>query len=147
MSDDGRNADGRFAKGNPGGPGRPRVRDTITSLDRLVVEAGPELIEAALTEARAGNLKAIEMLLGRIWPARRDRPVEIEAPEIRGVTDLVPATAAVTNAVLAGDATPAEGAAAARVIDAHRGMISVVDLERRMKELEEEGKRIRGEIP
>jgi hypothetical protein len=39
------------------------------------------------------------------------------------VPDLVPATAAVTNAVLNGDVTPHEGAAAARVIEAH-GSIS-----------------------
>ena len=53
----------------------------------------------------------------------------------------------VTNAVLNGDVTPREGAAAARVIDAHRSMIVTVDLERRMKELEEEGARLRGEKP
>ena len=61
---------------------------------------------------------------------------EIDAPEIRSVPDLVPATAAVANAVLSGDVTPREGAAAARVIEAHRSMIVLVDLERRMKALE-----------
>jgi hypothetical protein len=151
MSDDSfadfRHSDGRFAKGNRGGPGRPRARERITALDERVAEAGDDLIEAALKVAKDGNVRAIEMLLERIWPARRGRPVEIDAPDIRGVPDLVPATAAVTTAVLNGDVTPREGAAAARVIEAHRSMIVLVDLERRMKELEEEGARMRGEKP
>ena len=149
MSDDSftdfRQADGRFAKGNPGGPGRPRARDRIAALDQIVAIAGSDLIEAALKVAKDGNGRAIEMLLDRIWPARRGRPVEIEAPEIRGTPDLVPATAAVANAVLNGDVTPREGAAAARVIEAHGSMIDLVDLERRMTELEEEGARLREE--
>jgi hypothetical protein len=142
MSDDSiadlRAADGRFAKGNRGGPGRPRNRERIATLDHLVAEAGAELIEAALKEAKAGNVKAIEMLLSRIWPARRGRPIEIEAPEIRSVPDLVPASAAVTNAVFKGDLTPREGAAMARVLEGHGDMIELVDLERRMTELEKE---------
>jgi hypothetical protein len=151
MSDDSfadfRHSDGRFAKGNRGGPGRPRSRDRIAALDERVAEAGNDLIEAALKVAKDGNVRAIEMLLERIWPARRGRPVEIDAPEIRSVPDLVPATAAVTNAVLNGDVTPREGAAAARVIEAHRSMIVTVDLAQRMTEFEEEGARMRGEKP
>jgi hypothetical protein len=103
------------------------------------------LIEAALKVAKDGNVRAIEMLLDRIWPARRGRPVEVEAPEIRAVADVVPASAAVTSAVLNGDLTPREGAAVARVIEAHGSMIELVDLERRMTELEKEGARLRGE--
>jgi len=149
MSDDSftdfRQADGRFAKGNPGGPGRPRARDRIAALDQVVANAGADLIEAALKVAKDGNVRAIEMLLDRIWPARRGRPVEVEAPEIRAVADVVPASAAVTSAVLNGDLTPREGAAVARVIEAHGSMIELVDLERRMTELEKEGARLRGE--
>ena len=142
MSDDSfadfREADGRFARGNRGGPGRPRARDRITALDERVAEAGLDLIEAALEEAKGGNVRAMEMLLDRIWPARRGRPVEIDAPEIRSIPDLVPASAAVTNAVLNGDVTPDEGRAAARVLDRHGNIIALADLERRMSELEAE---------
>ncbi|HLG44848.1 MAG TPA: hypothetical protein VKY24_01295 [Reyranella sp.] len=149
MSDDSfadfRHSDGRFAKGNRGG--RPRARDRIVALDERVAEVGDDLIEAALKVAKDGNVRAIEMLLDRIWPVRRGRPVEIEAPEIRSVPDLVPATAAVANAVLNGAITPREGAAAMRVIEAHRSMIVTVDLAQRMTALEEEGARMRGEKP
>src|SRR3954464_8407398 len=78
-SDDFRQTDGRFGKGNPGGPGRPRTIDRAAALDLRAAEAAPDLIDVALEQAKGGNLKAIEMLLDRIWPVRRGRPVEIEA--------------------------------------------------------------------
>ena len=72
MSDDSfadfRQPDGRFAKGNPGGPGRSRARERIAALDQRVAEAGEDLIDAALKVAKDGNVRALEMLLDRIWP-------------------------------------------------------------------------------
>lgn len=139
-SDDGRLANGRFAKGNPGGPGRPRAAERVAALDQRAAEVAPDLVDALIAAAKAGKVKAIEMLLDRVWPARRGHPVQIDAPEIRSTADLLPASAAVTSAVLNGDVTPEEGAATARVLAAHESIIEIVDLERRMTELEEAGK-------
>ena len=138
MSDDFRQADGRFTRGNPGGPGRPRACERAAALDLLAAEAGADLIEVALSEAKKGNLRAVEMLLDRIWPVRRGRPVEVDAPPIRTIPDLVPAGAAVTGAVLSGELTPEEGSAAARVLVAHQKMIETVDLEQRLDKLQKE---------
>jgi len=137
-SDDFRQTDGRFGKGNPGGPGRPRTIDRAAALDLRAAEAAPDLIDVVLEQAKGGNLKAIEMLLDRIWPVRRGRPVEIEAPPIRAITDLLPVGAALSDAVLSGDVTPEEGTAAARVVEAHRRMIRTIELERRIRAIEEE---------
>src|SRR6476469_4886413 len=85
MSDssaDFRHADGRFAKGHPGGPGRPRnpVSTAAQDLDRLGVEVAQELMGLIVEKARQGNLKAAEMVLQRVWPLRRNRPIELEIP-------------------------------------------------------------------
>src|SRR5687767_1261468 len=42
QSDDFRQADGRFGKGNPGGPGRPRAAQRVAALDLRAAEAGPD---------------------------------------------------------------------------------------------------------
>jgi len=55
MSEDFRQTDGRFAKGNPGGPGRPRARERAAAVDELAGEAGAELIEVALDAAKEGQ--------------------------------------------------------------------------------------------
>jgi hypothetical protein len=85
------------------------------------------------------------MLLNRVWPVRRSRPVAIDAPEIRATRDLLPAAAAVTDAVLTGELTPREGSATARVLMAQARIAGTVDLEQRMTALEEEGRAQRGE--
>jgi hypothetical protein len=145
--DDFRQGDGRFGKGNPGGPGRPRAAQRMAALDVRAAEAGPDLIDVALKEAKGGNLKAVEMLLDRVWPVRRGRPVEIEAPPIRALADLVPVGAAVTDAVLTGEVTPEEGSDAARVVEAHRKLVETVDIEKRMTALEDRAKLLAARPP
>jgi hypothetical protein len=56
-----RSGDGRFANGNPGGPGRPRgaVRGGASALDRLAAEASTALIKLVLELAR-GPLRGAE---------------------------------------------------------------------------------------
>ena len=138
-SDPSRTADGRFAKGNPGGPGRPPkpAMAAVAALDELGVEAARELMGVVMEQARGGNLKAIEMVLARIWPARRGRPVQIDAPPVRACTDLMSAHGAVVDAVLAGDVSAAEGAQVSAVLETQRRIVSDVELERLIEELEE----------
>jgi hypothetical protein len=68
-----RTGDGRFAKGNPGGPGRPRgaVRGAASALDQLAAEASSALIKLVLELARAGNFRAPKRARTRICPQRR----------------------------------------------------------------------------
>ena len=134
-----RTTDGRFAKGNPGGPGRPpkAAMATVAALDGLGVEAARELMGVVMEQARAGNLKSIEMVLARIWPARRGRPVQIDAPPVRACADLISAHGAVVDAVPAGDVSAAEGAQVSAVLETPRRIVSDVDLERLIIDLEE----------
>jgi hypothetical protein len=120
-----RSAGGRFAAGNPGGPGRPRgaVSAAAAALDLAAVEAQQELLNVVLDKARAGDLKAIEMLWARVWPLRRGRPVAFAAPAVGGIDDILPAKAAVTEAVLSGEISAHEAQPVLEVIDSHREQI------------------------
>ena len=135
---DGRLANGRFAEGNPGGPGRPRAAERVAALDRRAAEVAPALIDALIATAKAGNVKAIEMLLSRVWPVRRGHPVQIDAPEIRSIADLLPASAALTTAVFTGDLTPHEGQAAAQVLATHNDVVGLLDFDKRLAAAEKE---------
>jgi hypothetical protein len=116
---------GRFGLGNPGGPGRPRsaVSAAAAALDQAAIEAQRELMNVVLDKARAGDLKAIEMLWARVWPLRRGRPVAFEAPAIGCANDVQATKAAVTEAVLAGEITGHEARPILSVIDAQRDQI------------------------
>ena len=144
--------DGRFAKGNPGGPGRPRgnaVTRSAAELDELGADIGRELMNVVIEQARAGNLKAAEIVLSRIWPARRGRPLAVDATPLKTIEDLVPAATSLTHAVLKGDVTPDEGRAFASLMGMQCDLFTLVDFDRRLravdKVLEERERRERRE--
>jgi hypothetical protein len=128
---------GRFAKGNPGGPGRPRsIRHSATVLDQLGAEVGEQVFQVIVDKALAGDLRAAELLLSRVWPTRRGRPIEIEAARVKSLPDVVPAVADVMNAVLAGEMTPREGHDVSALLQTQYRTIETFDIERRLVELE-----------
>jgi hypothetical protein len=120
-----RHANGRFAAGNPGGPGRPRgaIAVAAAALDQAAVDVHEELIRVVLEQARAGNLEATKILLSRIWPARRGRPTAFDARPIGNIDDVLPAKAAVTAAILAGQITGHEAQPILKAIDSQRDQI------------------------
>lgn len=63
-----RDRKGRFAEGNPGGPGRPRravERDYVAALSESVgLDAWKRIVERAMADALAGDPKAREFLAG-----------------------------------------------------------------------------------
>lgn len=114
-----RDANGRFVKGHPGGPGRPRnpVAVAIAELDRLGIEVAQRLIGVVAEQALQGNMKAADMVLQRVWPVRRNRPIEIDTSM---ASDAEPYTVrehgSVADAMIEGEITPQEALAAARVL-------------------------------
>ena len=56
-------------------------------------------------------MRAAELVLSRIWPARKGRPITLALPSIKNAADIVFALGAVADAVAAGDVTPDEGSA------------------------------------
>ena len=122
MSDtsDFRQPNGRFAKGHPGGPGRPRnpVSTTAIELDHAGSEVAHELMRATVERARRGNLRATELVLQRVWPVRRHRPIELDPAPGNGLSNLLTEHAALAQAMINGDITPQDAQAATRVFRA-----------------------------
>jgi hypothetical protein len=140
MSDDlARDDHGRFAVGNAGGPGRPRsaVSRGAVELDEIGADMGKQLLQVMMDKAMAGDTEAAKLLLSRIWPARRGRPVEIESTPIKAVPDYVSAATDVTNAVMRGEMTPHEGHAVSSMLELQVKTIDMAVVMRKIDELEE----------
>lgn len=132
----------RFKPGNPGGPGRPagsRNKATVM-LDQLAEGEAPELLRTVLTSAKGGDMAAARIVLERVWPARKARPVFLTLPPIQTAADVVAALGAVADAVGAGEISPDEGAAVASILETKRKAIETVELEGRVAALEKERK-------
>ncbi len=130
---------GRFAPGNPGGPGRPKGarHAALAALDAIGTEAAEEVLRRVVEDAKAGDLRAAELLLRRLWPERKGRPVEVALPEVATAADLVPALAAVVAAMGRGELTPEEAQAVCAVLESQRRAVETAELEARVAALEE----------
>jgi hypothetical protein len=136
----GRLSNGQFAKGNPGGPGRPRsaVSAAAAALDQAAVDAHQELMQVVLDQARAGNLKATEMLWARIWPLRRGRPMAFDMLPVAEKSDVLPAKTTVAEAVLSGEITTHEATPLLELIDAQFKAVQDESFDRRWKAIKAE---------
>jgi len=88
-SRNGRTARGRFAKGNPGGPGNPHSR-RVAALREALLESVTEddiraVAEALVSKAKGGDIPAVRELLDRLLGKGDDTSRDV-APVIHLVT-------------------------------------------------------------
>ena len=70
-------------------------------------------------------------------PPRKDRPVRVKLPLLHTPIDVLVAMRAVIEAVQCGDITPDEGERVTRVIEQARKAMEVVELDARLRTVEE----------
>ncbi len=143
--DAGRDPSGRFAKGHPGGPGRPRGPGY--ALRRAAEEAvTPEHITAIIRRATRmaleGDVGAMrfvaERTLGRAPDAPASgEPIDIVLPMLRGIDDCLAAIDHVNAAMVRGAITVDVAKAFLDMIQVRVKAIEVKDLEQRLTALEE----------
>ena len=130
----------RFQKGQSGNP-RGRVegsRNKATLLLDKLADAEAEAIQRqVIAAAKGGDLKAAELILARIWPPRRGRPVRLELPLARTAADISDGMAAVVEAMAAGEVTPEEAATISNVLEVHRKALETHELAERIERLEQ----------
>jgi hypothetical protein len=127
-----------FAPGQSGNPGgRPKNRKTtMLALDALSTEGAEDILQSVMVAAKNGDMRACDILLRRLWPERKGRPVLLDLPAITTPGDIVAALAAIAAAVAAGEISPEEGAAVAGILEAQRRAVETEDIERRVAALE-----------
>ena len=143
MADKPENAEGkqdtRFKPGQSGNPAgkKPGTRHKVTRAVEALLEGEHEaLTRTAIDKALEGDGVALRLCLDRIAPPRKDAPVSFELPPIRTAADTVTASAALLDAVAAGDVTPDEAGRVMALLTAHKGLVEAGDLEGRVAALE-----------
>jgi hypothetical protein len=129
----------KFAKGQSGNPsGKPKgCRNASTILfDELLKDNAKELIEKAIEMAKGGDGPAMRLCIERLAPARKDRPVWFDLPEMKEAKDAVKASAAIVAAVANGDLTPMEASELGKLVDSYARTLQTVEFEERLSKLE-----------
>ena len=124
-----------FQPGNPGRPKGAKHKTTILA-EKLMADDVEGVVKAVIDAARTGDMAAARIILDRLVPVRKGRPVEIELPPVKTAADVLAAMAAVLDHVAEGEITPDEGATVAGILEVKRRTLETVDLERRLAALE-----------
>jgi hypothetical protein len=123
--------------GNAAGKPRGARHAALLALDAIGTVGAEDVMRGVVAAAKGGDMRAADILLRRLWPERKGRPVVLDLPPIETPTDIAAALGAVTGAVASGDLSPEEGAAVAAVLEGQRRSLETVELERRLAALEQ----------
>ena len=129
----------KFEKGQSGNPkGRPKgARNRLTvTVDKLMQADATKIVEVALDKAKSGDATFVRMVLDRIIPPVKDRPVTFDLPGIDSAQDAAVAAGAVLRAVADGDLTPIEAAEVSKIVSTYVTALEASDLEQRIAKLE-----------
>lgn len=141
----GRDQAGRFRPGQSGNPaGRPKGARHVAlrAVETIGEENAEALMRRAVELALDGDVQALRILLDRLYPVRRGRPVNFDLGELRTADDAAAAASSVLREVAAGRMTPEEGGAVAALLQAHREAVLMRDADARLRALEgRDGKR------
>src|SRR5262245_42309496 len=128
-----------WPKGVSGNPaGRPTgARNHATRLAEELFEGQSEgVCNAVIKKALKGDMIAARIVVERLCPPRRDRPITFELPTIEGARDLSKAAIALLQSVAGGNTTPEEGASVMRLIEGTGKAIELAELEGRLAAIE-----------
>lgn len=130
----------KFKPGQSGNPkGRPqgsRNKATIMA-QKLLDDKAEEIISKAIELAESGDTTMIRLCVERLVPQRKSQPVNISLPDFKSIADVPAITKAVAEATSSGEITPDEAEKIMKVFDRHLDALQLVDIEARVKVLEE----------
>ena len=128
-----------FVKGQSGNPyGRPEgSRNKATILAQALFDGqAEELIQKCIQMALEGDSTAMRLCIERLVPPRKDRPVNLDLPQMECVEDTIKAMAVISSGVADGELTPSEGQVLSGMVENYRKAIETTELEERISNLE-----------
>jgi hypothetical protein len=110
----------------------------LRALDDLVAPDTPRIIHAVAKAAQEGDMRAAEIILRRMWPEPKGRPLCFTLPALITPGDLAGAAGAIVSAVAQGELSPDEGSQIASLLDVQRRAIETTLFEQRLAAIEKQ---------
>ena len=107
------------------------------AIQTLLEGEAESLTRKAVELALTGDTTALRLCLERILPPSKGRTVHVELPAIKNAMDGLEALNVVIRSVANGDISVDEGQAVAGLIDTHRKELELVQIDDRIRKLEE----------
>lgn len=123
--------------GNPSGRPKGSLNKTTLALQALLDDEAESVTRKAIEMALGGDITAIRLVLERILPPRKDRPVNVDIRHLETAQDITQAVSGIFDAVTCGDITPLEAKALTSIVDDIRKSIETQELEQRLLSIEQ----------
>ncbi len=128
-----------FQKGKSGNPsGRPKGsknQATLLAIAAMEGEIG-EIVRRIIEAAKMGDMAAARLVIDKLIPAAKDRPISINLPRIIDVAACTDAQAKIMTAVASGDLLANEGETLAGLVEHQRRAIESSEIMKRLEALE-----------
>ena len=139
----GKKQDTRFKPGQSGNPkGKPRgAKNHATKLaEKLIDNQCEALVQKAVEMALNGDIQALKLLIERLVPARKDRPISLDLPKVQSAQDLIEAMGLVIESVGIGEIEPEQAKTLSTMLELNRRSIETAEIEERLLALEKKEK-------
>ncbi len=124
-----------FQPGNAGKPKGTRNKTTL-ALEALLDGEAEAITRKAVEMALTGDGAAMRLVLERLLPPRKERPVMFTMPKLEKVEDAVKATAALAEAVANGEITPGEAGELSKLVEGFTKAVELHEIQQRLDKLE-----------
>ena len=93
------------------------------ALQALLDGEGERVVRKAVDMALAGNETALRLVLERLLPVAKERPIRLDLPQLTKPSDVAQAVRRAVEAVAAGEVTPAEAETVLKLLEALRAAL------------------------
>jgi Family of unknown function (DUF5681) len=124
--------------GNPSGRLRGARNKRTVTLESIMEGESEVITRKAIEMAKGGHMAAIRLVVDRLAPAGKERPIDFELPALNSPADAVAASAAIAAAVSAGDLTPLEATRLSSVVQTYVQALEAHEWEPRIAKIERE---------
>lgn len=122
--------------GNPQGkPAGTRSKSTQLLL-KLMDDDAPAIARVVINSAKGGDLMAAKIILDRLIPPAKERPVNVDLPDTSTSEGVSAAQSAILQAVASGDLLPGEASTLSAIVEAKRRAIETQEMSDRITALE-----------
>jgi hypothetical protein len=126
-----------FQPGNPGRPVGAKNR-TTQILERMAEGEAEQIMQKLLEKAKAGDDGSIRILMERLWPPRKGRPVKLDTPPVNTSGDVLNAIVSLWSAIAQGHLTPEEASMLSLVAERTMAVIDQQEDRKRIETLEKD---------
>ena len=134
------------ASGNPAGrPVGSRNKSTVL-LEELLHSQQEALVQKTIDLALEGDTVALRLCLERLYPAPKERRIDLALPEIREISQAPAALSTILSGIGEGNITPGEGAVLAQIVEAQVRISGAQAAEESRRELRQQSREMEADL-